>query len=170
MQCRSKILFHKTFKSWNQNLKWLEIKNWNVITIYNNIGNWISNPRQECVYEIRKLWNEWCNQNLHILYRRGQRIWTWSKNRRAGRCEGTQELRCSTVARPRDQIFAALSCLRQLQPANERDFRPKFSNVVCALCAAGTRCSGSKQRQKNLGSKVALLLGTFLCVRKVFAR
>ena len=57
------------------------------------------------------------------------------KNRRAGRCEGTQELRCSTVARPRDQIFAALSCLRQLQPANERDFRPKFSNVVCAVCA-----------------------------------
>ena len=68
------------------------------------------------------------------------------KNRRAGRCEGTQGLRCSTVARPRDQIFAALSCLRQLQPANERDFRPKFSNVVCAVCAAGTRCSGSKIR------------------------
>ena len=68
------------------------------------------------------------------------------KNRRVGRCEGTQELRCSTVARPRDQIFAALSCLRQLQLANERDFRPKFSNVVCAVCAAGTRCSGSKIR------------------------
>ena len=70
------------------------------------------------------------------------------KNRRAERCEGTQELRCS-VARPRDQIFAALSCLRQLQLANERDFRPKFSNVLCAVCvvcAAGTRCSGSKIR------------------------
>ena len=83
------------------------------------------------------------------------------KNRRAGRCEGTQELRCSTVARPRDQIFAALSCLRQLQPANERDFRPKFSNVVCAVCAAGTRCSGSKIRPG-----AALLHCERYCVRE----
>ena len=83
------------------------------------------------------------------------------KNRRAGRCEGTQELRCSTVARPRDQIFAALSRLRQLQPANERDFRPKFSNVVCAVCAAGTRCSGSKIRPG-----AALLHCERYCVRE----
>ena len=83
-------------------------------------------------------------QSKNILYKEDKESGLGVKNRRAGRCEGTQELRCSTVARPRDQIFAALLCLRQLQPANERDFRPKFSNVVCALCAAGTRCSGSR--------------------------
>ena len=65
------------------------------------------------------------------------------KNRRAGRCEGTQELRCSTVARPRDQIFATLSCLRQLQPG--KIFAQNLA-TLCAVCVAGTRCSGSKIR------------------------
>ena len=83
------------------------------------------------------------------------------KNRRAGRCEGTQELRCSTVARPRDQIFAALSCLRQLQPG--KIFAQNLATLcaLCALCAAGTRCSGSKIRPG-----AALLHCERYCVRE----
>ena len=126
-------LISQNLQSWSQNLKWLEIKNcfWNVITIYNkSIGNCISNPRktrQEFIYEMRKkLWNEWCNQNLHVLFRRGQRIWAGSKKQKSWkvrRYAGTQVLNSCKTTWP---DFRSIVVLASVAAGQRERFSPKI--------------------------------------------